>query len=242
MAGPGGRRSRTVDIAAALNAMCRRLATDGRIKRWMPPTGKILNRSINVGSPARDSDRHPIDPAGEPDIGSRAMLRPAVRAQALRELPTMQRGHLHPGGSDHVAVRGRRGRPDRAPEAAAAPRFRRWGGPRSQGGLHILGRSAVQASGNGDRWLTADEPVHHKQHHTARPIHARLRDEHGFGGAESTVRAFVRGHGMVDSRGGVDMHRWWRRVRPPVIAHLGQLLASRDASGAVLTRRLDWSR
>lgn len=81
MAGPAGRRSRTVDIAAALlaelataghpmdddqlarqlgvarqavNAMCRRLATDGRIKRWMPPTGKILNRSIST------SDLRPV--------------------------------------------------------------------------------------------------------------------------------------------------------------------------------------
>ena len=29
--------------------------------------------------------------AGEPDIGLRAMLRPAVRAEALREYPSMQR-------------------------------------------------------------------------------------------------------------------------------------------------------
>ena len=50
-------------------------------------------------------------------------------------------------------------------------------------------------------WLAADETVHHKQHHTARRIHQRLRDEHGFGGAESTVRAFVRGQRRASLRG-----------------------------------------
>jgi transposase len=49
-------------------------------------------------------------------------------------------------------------------------------------------------------WLSADERVHHKQRHTARRIWQRLRDEHGFGGGESTVRAFVRGQRQASLR------------------------------------------
>lgn len=45
-----------------------------------------------------------------------------------------------------------------------------------------------------EAWLAADERVHRKQRHTARRIYQRLRDEHGFAGGESTVRAWVREH------------------------------------------------
>ena len=41
-------------------------------------------------------------------------------------------------------------------------------------------------------WLEADTRVHRKQRHTARRIFVRLRDEHGFEGGESTVRAWLR--------------------------------------------------
>ena len=50
-------------------------------------------------------------------------------------------------------------------------------------------------------WLAADEQVHHKQRHTAHRIYERLRDEHGFAGGESTVRAFVRGRRRASLRG-----------------------------------------
>ena len=49
-------------------------------------------------------------------------------------------------------------------------------------------------------WLAADEQVHHKQRHTAQRIYERLRDEHGFAGGESTVRAFVRGQRRASLR------------------------------------------
>jgi transposase len=42
-----------------------------------------------------------------------------------------------------------------------------------------------------DEWLLADQTVHRKQRHTARRIWNRLRTEHGFTGAESTVRRVV---------------------------------------------------
>ena len=50
-------------------------------------------------------------------------------------------------------------------------------------------------------WLAADEQVHHKQRHTAHRIYERLRDEHGFAGGESTVRAFVRSRRRASLRG-----------------------------------------
>lgn len=40
-------------------------------------------------------------------------------------------------------------------------------------------------------WLDADEQAPKKQRHTARRVYQRLVDEHGFAGAESTVRRFV---------------------------------------------------
>lgn len=42
-----------------------------------------------------------------------------------------------------------------------------------------------------DEWLLGDQSAPRKQRHTARQIHGRLVREHGFGGAESTVRRFV---------------------------------------------------
>lgn len=42
------------------------------------------------------------------------------------------------------------------------------------------------------RWLEADRQAPKKQRHTARRIYARLVAEHGFSGAESTVRRWVR--------------------------------------------------
>jgi len=43
-----------------------------------------------------------------------------------------------------------------------------------------------------DRWLLDDQKRPRKQRHTAHRIYERLRDEHQFQGAESTVRRFVR--------------------------------------------------
>lgn len=43
-----------------------------------------------------------------------------------------------------------------------------------------------------DQWLMADSGVPKKQRHTARRIYDRLVEEHGFQGAESTVRHYVR--------------------------------------------------
>ena len=47
-------------------------------------------------------------------------------------------------------------------------------------------------------WSEADTRVHRKQRHTARRIFERLRDEHGFEGGESTVRAWLRDHGAAE--------------------------------------------
>ena len=43
-----------------------------------------------------------------------------------------------------------------------------------------------------DRILEEDRPVHRKQHHTAKRIFERLRDEHGFTGKETIVKDYVR--------------------------------------------------
>ena len=43
-----------------------------------------------------------------------------------------------------------------------------------------------------DRILEEDRPVHRKQHHTAKRIFERLRDEHGFPGKETIVKDYVR--------------------------------------------------
>jgi len=43
-----------------------------------------------------------------------------------------------------------------------------------------------------DRWLLDDQKSPRKQRHTAHRVYERLRDEHQFQGAESTVRRFVR--------------------------------------------------
>ena len=45
------------------------------------------------------------------------------------------------------------------------------------------------------RWLEEDQTRPRKQRHTAHRIFERLRDEHGFTGAEPTVRGWVREHG-----------------------------------------------
>lgn len=45
-----------------------------------------------------------------------------------------------------------------------------------------------------DQWLADDLQRHKKQRHTAHRVWQRLRDEYGFAGAESTVRAYVRDH------------------------------------------------
>jgi transposase len=42
-----------------------------------------------------------------------------------------------------------------------------------------------------DEWLIADQKAPRKQRHTARRIFVRLRAEHGYRGAESSVRAYV---------------------------------------------------
>ena len=43
-----------------------------------------------------------------------------------------------------------------------------------------------------DRILEEDRPVYRKQHHTAKRIFERLRDEHGFTGKETIVKDYVR--------------------------------------------------
>ena len=43
-----------------------------------------------------------------------------------------------------------------------------------------------------ERWLREDRDRPHKQRHTARRVYARLMEEYGFGGGESTVRRWVR--------------------------------------------------
>ncbi len=43
-----------------------------------------------------------------------------------------------------------------------------------------------------DRILEEDRTVHRKQHHTAKRIFERLRDEHGFTGKETVVKDYVR--------------------------------------------------
>lgn len=42
-----------------------------------------------------------------------------------------------------------------------------------------------------DEWLRADQKAPRKQRHTARRIYSRLKAEHGYQGAESSVRAYV---------------------------------------------------
>src|SRR5690606_36798528 len=41
------------------------------------------------------------------------------------------------------------------------------------------------------QWLLEDQKAPRKQRHTARRIYQRLRDEHGYDGAESTIRRVV---------------------------------------------------
>ena len=43
-----------------------------------------------------------------------------------------------------------------------------------------------------DRILEEDRTVHRKQHHTAKRIFERLRDEHGFTGKDTIVKDYVR--------------------------------------------------
>jgi transposase len=45
-----------------------------------------------------------------------------------------------------------------------------------------------------DRILEDDRTVHRKQHHTAKRIFERLRDEHGFIGGYTIVKNYVREH------------------------------------------------
>ncbi len=56
-----------------------------------------------------------------------------------------------------------------------------------------------------DEWLKADEQAPRKQRHTARRIYNRLRQEHGYQGEESSVRAHVgrrrRELGAFEARG-----------------------------------------
>lgn len=60
-----------------------------------------------------------------------------------------------------------------------------------------------------DAWLEKDLKAPVKQRHTAKKIHARLKAEHGFTGAESTVRGFVRERkaalGMLNSRAAIPL-------------------------------------
>ena len=44
-----------------------------------------------------------------------------------------------------------------------------------------------------DEWLKRDKEVHRKQRHTAHRVYTRLVEEQGYSGAESTIRAYVRG-------------------------------------------------
>jgi len=49
----------------------------------------------------------------------------------------------------------------------------------------------TELRGEVDGWLKDDQQAPRKQRHTGRRIHRRLQREHGFGGAESTVRKYV---------------------------------------------------
>ena len=51
-----------------------------------------------------------------------------------------------------------------------------------------------------DRILEEDRTVHRKQHHTAKHIFERLRDEHGFTGKETIVKDYVRNGAFVGVR------------------------------------------
>ena len=51
-----------------------------------------------------------------------------------------------------------------------------------------------------DRILEEDRTVHRKQHHTAKRIFERLRDEHGFTGKETIVKDYVRERAFVGVR------------------------------------------
>ena len=50
-----------------------------------------------------------------------------------------------------------------------------------------------------DRILEEDRTVHRKQHHTAKRIFERLRDEHGFTGKETIVKDYVRERRLVNA-------------------------------------------
>lgn len=45
-----------------------------------------------------------------------------------------------------------------------------------------------------DQYLNEDRTSHHKQHHTAKRIFERLREEHGFDGGYTIVKDYVREH------------------------------------------------
>lgn len=64
-----------------------------------------------------------------------------------------------------------------------------------------------------DRWLTEDKSRPKKQRHTARRIYNRLMHEHGFKGAESTVRKYVR---EAKARLGINGHQAFIPLDPMV--------------------------
>ena len=51
--------------------------------------------------------------------------------------------------------------------------------------------------------LEEDRPVHRKQHHTAKRIFERLRDEHGFTGKETILKDYVRARNSLRRRSDV---------------------------------------
>ena len=43
-----------------------------------------------------------------------------------------------------------------------------------------------------DAWLDGDRDVHRKQHHTAKRVFDRLREEHGFTGGYTIIKDYIR--------------------------------------------------
>ena len=85
-----------------------------------------------------------------------------------------------------------------------------------------------------DQWLADDLQRPKKQRHTAHRVWQRLRDEYGFAGAESTVRAYVRDHRPVADGSRVEeaIIRVIVIKSPPAIYASGQPASGRSVSRA----------
>ena len=83
-----------------------------------------------------------------------------------------------------------------------------------------------------DRILEEDRPVHRKQHHTAKRIFERLRDEHGFTGKETIVKDYVRnGRFLAQGRRSASSLRTPRGLTTPARIRSIPLCGDVDAAG-----------